>query len=491
MSWPAAPFPRSIRRSPESRRPALLRHSGPSRKPDVPPSFVIPAKAGIHVERQPINVQQIVNQLTQKTLYSKLYSSTIAFKWLYTYDANGNVLTVEKQNAASVKQEKWVYTWNVRDQMTKAEKFTGTGDAYAGKVVYEYCLVCGGALSKRKAYSLTVSSNLVSERRYEYDGLNLVRADDRVDTDNDGVLEAGENTWRCAEVATHKPGALGAQLGKRVYLYPNGSSTTPSSTTDYLYVHDAVGNVVLAAYDDNDEGEEAYYFVQEAFGNEVSVGVFAGSSWSTARAAGITEHQTGKWIDPFTGLYYFDGLWIDSTMARIISRFGLSRPEGEGIYTANWLASVGSWGAESQGSLRRSSCSPDQRPILMEGDAVCWTYCPNWVYGGPVIKCDDALFDLLDPCAQICILKHEQVHVRQLSDCYRWFNPSPYGCCNLMKLLYGNRFECEAYRAEANCLLHYLNQLRYNPKFGSCGCDEQALRSEYEGVLANIAEYCN
>ncbi|GMV67320.1 MAG: hypothetical protein AMXMBFR75_31120 [Candidatus Hinthialibacteria bacterium] len=31
----------------------------------------------------------------------------------------------------------------------------------------------------------------------------------------------------------------------------------------------------------------------------------------TARTAGITEHQTGKWNDPFTGLCYFHARWYD------------------------------------------------------------------------------------------------------------------------------------------------------------------------------------
>ncbi|NUN97165.1 MAG: hypothetical protein HUU16_13440, partial [Candidatus Omnitrophica bacterium] len=58
----------------------------------------------------------------------------------------------------------------------------------------------------------------------------------RVDTDGDGVIEAGETAWRHVEVNSHRPGALGAELGKRAYLYASGSSTTPSSTTDFIGV---------------------------------------------------------------------------------------------------------------------------------------------------------------------------------------------------------------------------------------------------------------
>ncbi|MCG3196563.1 MAG: hypothetical protein GHCLOJNM_01039 [bacterium] len=67
-------------------------------------------------------------------------------------------------------------------------------------------------------------------------------------------------------------------------------------------------------------GEEVYWFSQDAFGNELSISPFAGTSWQTARNAGITEHQTGKWIDPFTGLYYFQARWLDAGVGRFVGR---------------------------------------------------------------------------------------------------------------------------------------------------------------------------
>ncbi|MBK7497304.1 MAG: hypothetical protein IPI28_18600 [Candidatus Omnitrophica bacterium] len=69
---------------------------------------------------------------------------------------------------------------------------------------------------------------------------------------------------------------------------------------------DPVGNV-LAIYNANStgRGNELYYFTQDAFGIELTTSPFSGTAWSTARTNGITEHQTGKWIDPFTGFYFF------------------------------------------------------------------------------------------------------------------------------------------------------------------------------------------
>ncbi|MBK7497301.1 MAG: hypothetical protein IPI28_18585, partial [Candidatus Omnitrophica bacterium] len=52
-----------------------------------------------------------LNQLTQQNKYST-DGLTLDRKWLYTYDANGNQTTKEKQTSGSVKEEKWVYSWN-------------------------------------------------------------------------------------------------------------------------------------------------------------------------------------------------------------------------------------------------------------------------------------------------------------------------------------------------------------------------------------------
>ncbi len=87
---------------------------------------------------------------------------------------------------------------------------------------------------------------------------------------------------------------------------------------------DAVGNV-LALYNANSSGRgnELYYFTQDAFGNELTTSPFSGTAWSTARTIGITEHQTGKWIDPFTGLYFFHARWYDSGVGRFVGRANL------------------------------------------------------------------------------------------------------------------------------------------------------------------------
>jgi RHS repeat-associated protein len=175
----------------------------------------------------------------------------------------------------------------------------------------------------RKEYSTSSSTTIESWKRYEFDGINLLRMDERCDTDGDGVIEAGETTWRTLEVSTHRPGLLGNQLGKRVYTHTN-NDYTPDDTDDYFYGYfygyDRVGNVAFV-YHGGENGEEAFHFSQDAFGNEIDLGSFDNDDWTTTAATyGVTEHQTGKWMDSFTGLYFFHARWYDSFVGRFVSR---------------------------------------------------------------------------------------------------------------------------------------------------------------------------
>ncbi|MBV6481478.1 MAG: hypothetical protein DIKNOCCD_01201 [bacterium] len=218
-------------------------------------------------------------------------------------------------------------TATMRNQMTKAERFIGTSDTYVGKVEYRYCLSCDSALSERIEYSPSSSTTITSWRRYEYDGLNVLRVDEKYDTAG-GTLDTND-PWRTIEVNTHKPGSLGALVGKRFYVHTNNDAT-PDQTNDYTYTYDAVGNVQVIYRASGSTGQEAYFFTQDAFGNELSsdanihasnrTNLLGGATWATARTAGITEHQTGKIQSAFSGLYYFYARWYDPTMGRFVGR---------------------------------------------------------------------------------------------------------------------------------------------------------------------------
>ncbi|MBK7494877.1 MAG: hypothetical protein IPI28_05570 [Candidatus Omnitrophica bacterium] len=106
--------------------------------------------------------------------------------------------------------------------------------------------------------------------------------------------------------------------------------STPNSSNDYTYTYDAVGNVQVVYKASGTVGQEAYFFTQDAFGNELSgdanipasdrTNLLGGATWASAHTAGITEHQTGKIQSAFSGLYYFNARWYDPFMGRFVGR---------------------------------------------------------------------------------------------------------------------------------------------------------------------------
>ena len=166
-----------------------------------------------------------LNQLTYRYVDPWATGTTGEERLSYLYDDNGNLTQVktETYNGSWSETLRWDYQWNPRDQMKKASKYVnGSLDGY---VEYEYCLSCDGALSKRLEYD--ASDQLTSAKRYEYDGLNLLRMDEVYDSDSDSDLDddlAAEN-WRILETSTHRPGQLAAQLGKRVYEHTDNDPT--------------------------------------------------------------------------------------------------------------------------------------------------------------------------------------------------------------------------------------------------------------------------
>ena len=71
----------------------------------------------------------------------------------------------------------------------------------------------------------------------------MLRIDEKYDTDSPKNGLDDEDHWRTIEVNTHKPGSLGALVGKRVYVYTNVADSTPATVKDYTYGYDALGNV--------------------------------------------------------------------------------------------------------------------------------------------------------------------------------------------------------------------------------------------------------
>jgi RHS repeat-associated protein len=81
-----------------------------------------------------------------------------------------------------------------------------------------------------------------------------------------------------------------------------------STDTYYFYHYDEAGNVILIT---DKNGNVVDHFEQDAWGNDLN------STFNTARS--ISQHQTSKFSDTTTGLYFFGARWYYPEIGRFIS----------------------------------------------------------------------------------------------------------------------------------------------------------------------------
>ena len=166
-------------------------------------------------------------------------------------------------------------------------------------------------MRERIKYDNDTGGSIVSWLRYEYEGLNLLRIDQKYDSDQDEVLE-GSDSWRPMNIYLHGPGAIGQIIKSKWFSYADDSTATPCTTGEYYYFYDAVGNVV-GVWDQRDGAYQSW--AMDAFGNPLS-----GVEFLAMDQPGPKEHLTGKMYDTVTGLYYFHLRWVDPEVGRFISR---------------------------------------------------------------------------------------------------------------------------------------------------------------------------
>jgi len=159
-----------------------------------------------------------------------------------------------------------------------------------------YSPYCGGALTERIEYNATTGGTILSWLRYEYEGLNLLRIDERWDDDNPADGIDSDDPWRPMNLYVHSPGAIGQIIKAKWFKY-HSVNNTECDTGEYYYMYDALGNAIGAL---EDEGDRFYRFEIDAFGNDLP----GGNSFLAMNQPGPKEHLTGKMFDTMTGLYY-------------------------------------------------------------------------------------------------------------------------------------------------------------------------------------------
>ena len=108
----------------------------------------------------------------------------------------------------------------------------------------------------------------------------------------------------------NQPSAIGSTVAR----FDLGANYTLDSTdTYYFYHYDEAGNEILIT---DKNGNVVDHFEQDAWGNDLN------NTFPTARA--ISQHQTSKFYDTTTGLYFFGARWYYPEIGRFISVSPLS-----------------------------------------------------------------------------------------------------------------------------------------------------------------------
>lgn len=246
----------------------------------------------------------------------------------YDYDANGN-LTSRKYYENEALTESTAYTWDSENRLVKVVVDTdpvGQDNADDRVVVFVYCPSCRGKRSQRLVWRGVTTPDATPDEwlRYESEGLNEFRIDERYDDDSDRI-DVGD-PWRTRSYTVHGPGLIRHEVKETRYTY-TGSSASPATTTVFYYHFDALGNVLSLT---GDGGELIERYEIDAFGNPIHTYSSDAEYWRTAE--GADRHQTnrritGKRYDPDVGLYFFHARWYHPELGRFPRRDPLS-PHG-------------------------------------------------------------------------------------------------------------------------------------------------------------------
>jgi RHS repeat-associated protein len=238
-------------------------------------------------------------------------SPTPTDRYVYSYDANGNLEEKEEQTGRPgswATEYTWTYSWDTQDRLTKVEKYDEVGEEYDVCVEYKYCPSCGGALSERIEYE-SDRSTVKSWLRYQYHGLNLLRIDEKYDTNGENGIQSSD-LWRVLNWYVHGPGSIGQTVRATWYSYRYDDTNVPCDSGEYYYMYDALGNVNGVLQDGT-----YYRWETDAFGNDLPMG----NDFLPVTSEGPKEHLTGNMYDTTTKLYYFHARWYSPEAGRFVS----------------------------------------------------------------------------------------------------------------------------------------------------------------------------
>ena len=204
--------------------------------------------------------------------------------------------------------------WDYGNRMTSAIR-KNSEEIPQVTIEYTYCGTCGGALRTRKKTDET--GTVTSWLRFEYEGINLLRIDERYDDDTpvDGI--DSEDPWRVINTYVHAPGQIGNVVRAYWYRYSWDNAPTPCASGSWVPCYDALGNQIGVVESTNGK---FYRWEIDAYGNSLEDTDVFSNDFASLDSEAPKCHLTGKFVDPDTGYAYFYARWLDMRVGRFVGR---------------------------------------------------------------------------------------------------------------------------------------------------------------------------
>ncbi len=216
----------------------------------------------------------------------------------YAYDIEGNLVSKEEVSGV-VRSASWRYDWDLENRLTLVTKMDGNLNTEYS-VEYQYCPGCSGSRTAR--IKRDGDGEILSWYRYEEQGINTLRVDEKYDSDSDQFI-TDDDQWRVQRYGT-------GNNKETVFGYSSTYSDVPSSTEQYVYAVDGSRNTVGVWGSDGLAIGKAS-LEQDAFGCQIN------DSWNVqhTRHLASLEHDADigavllgtRWYSPERGMYFVHG----------------------------------------------------------------------------------------------------------------------------------------------------------------------------------------
>lgn len=233
---------------------------------------------------------RIADNLGSYSYDEKKYRLEEDWKYLYSYDLNGNLISKQEKGLSG---KVWNYTYSSENQLVKAEFYEGLTKIKTLEFSYD---VLGRRIRK---YVQDLQSNTEFERRYAYDGSEIIA---ELDENNNVLARYTHSGLRTDDVLSVDITTAGSARG------------LASVSGSYTYLKDSLGSIQAIT---DSAGNVLQRYVYSSFGKLLKVTDNFGNEFAPIVRTSYT--YTNRELDEETGLYYYRARFYDPALGRFLT----------------------------------------------------------------------------------------------------------------------------------------------------------------------------